>query len=326
MTILSQQPTGWREDAPAVRAFLAERRHAGNPCEFGSARPDLNGYWKSRVLSGCYAILPYEAERYLLGEYLPADYQRRGTCVGRGSYRAIQTTYWHALWERRASGRAERIAYEPIYAGGRVNIGRGVIRGDGLVGAWAAQYADEIGVVARGIYGGIDLTKDREDLATQWGEPGAGVPSEIIQASATHKCDIYHVQSAEQLADVTAAGFASAICSTHRQADQRDENGECAYAGPTAHCEAIVGVYMRPSWDGRPETIYYHTGFVDQQSWGNTPSGNDALRIYRGEAKLRQGAYGTRMQAIEKRISTGETWAFRLRDGFRSGSLSETVN
>lgn len=246
-------------------------------------------------------------------------------CVGRGSYRAIQTTYWHALWERRTSGRAERIAYEPIYAGGRVNIGRGVIRGDGLVGAWAAQYADEIGVVARGIYGGIDLTRDREDLATQWGEPGAGVPNEIIQASATHKCDIYQVQSAEQLADVTAAGFASAICSTHRQADQRDENGECAYAGPTAHCEAIVGVYMRPSWDGRPDTIYQHTGFVDQQSWGNTPSGTDSLRVYGASAKLRQGAYGTRMQAIEKRIATGETWAFRLRDGFRSGSLTEAV-
>lgn len=319
---LSNQCAGWIEDRPAVAAYLAARAEAGHTAVVGDARPDLRGYWQRLVEDGIYAVLPFQAEEDLLGHYLPADLQRRGTCVARGTYRAIQTGYWDAVCDRRITGKAERIAYEPIYGGARVNIGRGQLAGDGAVGAWAAQWVHDYGVIARGVHGSIDLTNDREDLAVSWGAPGRGVPRELIAEGQAYRCDAYHVSGAKLLADVTAARYCSAICSTHRQADRRDNNGECAYAGPTAHCEAIVGVYLRPSWDGRPETIYQHTGFVDQQSWGQVPGGPDVLRYYgNGSAKLREGAYGTPLIAVEKRMPTGETWAFRLRDGFRSRSL-----
>jgi hypothetical protein len=323
---MSDFPTGWIENKPAVQQYLAAREAAGNSAILANARPDLKGNWKRTVESGVFSVLLYQAEESLLGHYLPADYQKRGTCVGRGTYRAVQTGYWDAVCERRITGKAEHIAYEPIYAGGRVNIGRGGCgSGDGCVGAWAAQWCHDFGVIPRAAYNGIDLTSDREDLAVAWGAPGRGVPSDLLKAGAAHKCDAYHVADAADLADVVSARYACAICSTHQQTDRRDENGECGYKGSTAHCESIVGVYMRPSWNGNPATIYENTGFVDQQSWGNIPSGPDTLKIYKGTAKLREGAYGTTMQAVRSRIVTGETWAFRLRDGFRASSLTEAV-
>ncbi len=323
---MSNHQTGWIDNPQAVRDYIAARSAAGAPAGVMQARPDLSGHWRRTVESGVFAVLLYQAEESLLGHYLPADFQRRGTCVSRGTYRAIQTGYWDAIVDRRISGKAERIAYEPIYGGARVNIGKGAIGGDGAVGAWAAQWVHDYGVVERGKFGNIDLTKDSEDLAVKWGTRGVGVPNEIIEAAAAHRCDAYNVEDANDLADVTAARYASAICSTHQQADRRDENGECAYKGPTAHCEAIVGVYLRASWDGNPETIYDHTGFVDQQSWGSTPSGPDILRYHGGDAKLREGAYGTPMRSMRARIKTGETWAFRLRDGFtKSKTLAEIV-
>lgn len=320
-----QFPTGWINKPEDVAAYIAERAFAGAPCAIVDARPDLKGFWGRLVQSGIFHVMLFQAEYALLGEYLPADLQHRGTCVGRGTYRAVQTSYWDAIRERRISGKPEKIAYEPIYAGSRVAIGRGQLgNDDGSCGVWAAQWVHDFGVIARGRYSGIDLTRDREDLAVDWGYR-QGVPDEIKFASASHKCDVYNVSDANDLADVTAARYASAICSSHKQASRRDENGECSYECPTAHCEAIVGVYMRPTWDGRPETIYGHTGFVDQQSWGNVPSGNDVLRVYRDAIKLRQGAYGTTIHDIRQRLPTGETWAFSLRDGFRGDTLSEMV-
>lgn len=322
---MSQFPTGWIDDPQAVQAYIAERAAAGDSCAIGDARPDLVGYWSRVVQSGVFAVLLFEAEKAVLGEYLPADSQRRGTCVGRGTYRAAQTGYWDAIAERRIVAKAERIAYEPIYGGSRVQIGGGSLSGDGSVGAWAAKWCHQYGIIPRGVYDGIDLTRDREDLAVEWGTRGRGVPRSIAALGNGHECDAYHVTSPTLLADVTAARYASAICSSHQQADVRDSNGECGYKGPTAHCEAIVGVYMRRSWDGNPATIYEHTGFVDQQSWGNIPSGPDTLRFYKGDAKLRQGAYGTPMSAMRKRLPTGETWAFRLRDGWRETTIKEAV-
>ncbi len=71
--------------------------------------------------------------------------------------------------------------------------------------------------------------------------------------------------------------------------------------------------------------MYEHTGLVDQQSWGAVPSGTDTLRYFGGAAKLREGAYGTPLPAVRKRIATGETWAFRVCDGFRAKSLMEAI-
>lgn len=322
---MTQFATGWISNPQAVAGYIRKRVDAGVPCAIGDARPDLKGFWPRLVQSGIFSVLLYEAEFSVLGEYLPADFQKRGTCVGRGTYRAVQTGYWDAIAERRIHGIAEQIAYEPIYGGSRVNVGGGQLGGDGSVGAWAAEWCHDFGVIPRGVYGEFDLTRDREDLAVKWGQRGVGVPQSLRAASIGHKCDAYHVADAHDLADVTAARYASAICSTHQQSDHRDANGECSYQGSTSHCEAIVGVYLRPSWDGNQATIYDHTGFVDQQSWGATPGGPDILRMHGSTAKLRQGAYGTPMPAMRKRIKTGETWAFQLRDGWVSESLTEAV-
>ncbi len=319
---MSNFPTGWIDSPQAVQQYITARSLAGDSAILADARPDLQGYWPRLVLSGQFAVLLYEAELSVLGEYLPADFQRRGTCVGRGTYRAVQTGYWDAIRERRIVGEPEQIAWEPGYIGSRVNVGNGVLgNSDGAVVAWAAQWYHDYGAIPRARYDEIDLTQQQEQLACDNAVRGRGVPRSLAAHGVGHECDAYHVSSAEELADVTAARYASAIGSTHQQSDRRDSNGECGYQGRTNHCEAIVGVYLRPTWDGNPATIYDHTAFVDQQSWGKIPDGPDVLRIYKGDAKLRQGAYGTPMRDMRRRMPTGETWALRLRQGWVADSV-----
>lgn len=334
---MSAYATGWVNDPLAVQSYLQFRAKSGDTADVMTAKPALDGFWRQIVGSGLRCVLLYQAEEEVLGHFLPAIFQRRGTCVMQGTFRAIETSYFDALAERRITGRRVQVASETIYPGGRVNVGKGQLGPshpwgcncercpDGLVGAWAAKYVHGFGVIPRGVYGSIDLSQPREDLAIAWAAPDRGVPRELLALSQAYRCDAYHVPTAEALADVTAARFASAICSTHQQSDRRDDNGECGYIGSTAHCEAITGVYVRSSWDGNPATLYEHTGFVDQQSWGQIPGGPDVLRYFKGSAKLREGAYGTPLPAMRKRMATGETWAFRMRDGFRAKSLTESI-
>jgi hypothetical protein len=72
------------------------------------------------------------------------------------------------------------------------------------------------------------------------------------------------------------------------------------------------------SWNGDLHSLYEHTGVVNQQSWGDYPSGPDVLRYRGGEARLRQGAFG--LAAAEARAmfqSSGDVWAFQMEQHFR---------
>jgi hypothetical protein len=87
-------PLGWERDDTAVEAVcvaieageLGEKR----PAAFGSARPDLKGYWKRINSKGIKGVFLADAEKKLFGKYQAPEHQLRGTCVSRGTFRAIQ--------------------------------------------------------------------------------------------------------------------------------------------------------------------------------------------------------------------------------------------
>jgi hypothetical protein len=299
-------PMGCVLDQAATEAVLVAMAASGHTPIFGDARPQLKGYWAALKAKGVTSVLMPR----LMTKFYPnrrADLQRRGTCVARGTYRAVMLSYLNAIDQKRLLGRPAVIAYEPIYVGSRVDIGGGRISGDGAVGAWAGQWCSVYGVCERNRYGSTDLSVDspegREDLAVGW----RAVPAEVKAASALHKVDAHYAKTVEDQKDALAAGFAGAYC-RNRLNGPRDANGIARPAGPGAHCEALCGIAVAAN--GEDVLLY-------QQSWGNQPSGPAKLKLRDGqEYDLPQGCYG--LYESDHRASMGqwsESWHFEFPEG-----------
>lgn len=292
-------------------ALVSMSASAGRSVVFGDSRPSLRGNWEAMKARGVTAILmPQLAEKYFPTR--KADYQARGTCVGRGTYRAVWLSYLAALDRKVMPGRPIVVAYEPIYAGARVEVGRGRLGSDdGAVGAYAAQFVSQFGVCDRNRFGAIDLSVDspqgREDLAVAWGAPGKGVPAEVEAACAKHRFDAHFAKNVTEQMDAVSAFFPGAFC-RNRLNGPRDANGMSRPAGSGAHCEAVVGVFITPAGDD---------ALLMQQSWGNQPSGPSVLKIKNHpDYQLPQGCYGITASDQARVFTNGaESWHFEPREG-----------
>lgn len=296
---------GWVRDDEAVGIACEEMAAAGLVVGFGDANPALKGHWPSLVARGHTGKFLQLAEgRVLQGPARPCAYQRRGTCVGQGTYRAVQDTLYRQI-DSGEIGLPIEVAYEPIYGGSRVNIGKGKIRGDGSIGAWAAQWLAMYGLTPRDNYGSVDLSQPNEDLAVRWGNPGAGVPREVIEASkqfpvAAHQCD-----TVDDIADALAAGYGVAFCADQVYGDTRDQDGFTTVASRGGHCEELCGVLLTRDGD---------LAFQRQGSWGRDwPRGPGVLRFKGGAITLRPGSYGVRADDIATGLRNGgEAWAVKV--------------
>lgn len=310
---------GWHRDDAAVEAFCQALDDRGTPAVFSAAQPELTGYWRHLVSRGVTGVYLQDAEERLFGRHLPAENQARGTCTSRGTFRACQDAWYWSLSQRGEIGRPVRLAFEPIYAGSRVQIGRGRLgRGDGSVGAWAAQFVHDYGLLERGRYGSIDLTEPREDLSVEWGLPGAGVPAELLNASRSHLVGACHFcPTVEAIADAVAAGFAVAYCSNLLWSD-RDANGMARPDATGGHCEEVCGVFTG---------LHGDLCFVRQQSWGARSNGPDSLRYAGGTKKLRQGSYGAYADDLARGLrGGGEAWSFGAIHGWRPDAVADVLN
>jgi hypothetical protein len=312
-------PQGWIADSAAVTAAARHLESQGQLVMAADARPDLVGHWPRLVQRGITAVLPYASEAAVLGAFQPANRQRRGTCVGQAIERALRDGLLYDIHRGGEIARPAAIAFELIYAGARTIVRRGQLgSGDGAVVADAAVFVHDYGTIARGVYGPYDLTQPREDLAVAWGAPRAVIPPELLAAAQAHKCRAFLCPDFERACDCLAAGYCLAIGTNRIHGAHRDADGCCQYSGPGAHCTELCGVFLARSWDGDPHTIYDHTGLVDQQSWGDYPTGPAILKYFGGEAALRQGAFG--VLAAEGRAmfrASGDTWAFQLEQHYR---------
>lgn len=310
--------TGWVPNPQAVEEFCQSLADSGVKPRFGDSYPKLNGFWMGLVKRGATGVFLWEWEDDLLRKRTAVDMQAAGvdpgSCVSRATHRAAQDSHGMAIRRGRLVGKPVELCYETIYGGGRVKIGNGSLGWQGgMVGAWAARYVREVGVLPRGVYGSHDLTHSREDLAELWGRPRVGAPSELEAISHPVKA-VHHVKTVDELADCTAAEFGSAMCSTWLFGD-RNKKGMSTYAGPTAHCESIRGVFI---------TMEGGLGFVRQQSWGpNSPQGPQKLQYAGGEIDLPPGCYGVYGEDLQQAMNTGETWAIGFAETLRSTSESE---
>lgn len=280
---------GWVRDPAAVAAVKATL-----PC------PDFRSTEAYRTgRDGPDDVYLWNACRQATGSLLPPrDQGQVGACVGFGTASAIE----HLLCLQIAAGRSESyrdLAPEAIYAGSRVEIGGGRISGDGSVGAWAARFVREYGVLPRDRYPDVDLTRYDERRCRELGRVGL-TPGLERQARQHPVKAVAAVRSWDEARAAIRNGYPIAVCSSQGFQMQRDADGFCRAEGVWMHCMALVGIRggRRPG------------GFL-LNSWGA-----DAHTGPRGVGDPSPAGFWVEARVLDRMLAEGDSWAFSEAVGF----------
>lgn len=286
---------GWVDDPQSVRS-VAEGNRFCRFCDTEAFRA---------VYDGPDDVFLWEACRKATGDLLPPrDQKSVGSCVAFGTASAIE----HLLCVQIANGASEEyrdLAQEVIYGGSRVEIGGGAIRGDGSIGAWAAQFATKYGVVARGRYGSHDLREYDETRCRAFGR--TGVPDELEPIAKQHPVkSASNVRNWYECRAAIRNGYPIAVCSNQGFAMQRDADGFCRASGTWMHCMAIVGI----RGGSRPGAFLLN-------SWGpNAHSGP------RGPGDPSPAGFWADAHIVDRMLKQGDSWAFSHAVGFPARKLN----
>lgn len=245
----SQWPTGWIKDPAEVDRIMGLLPMP----TFGQSAPHLAGDGAGKV------VLLYEAVRKVVGHDLIHE-QQVGDCVSHGFGLGADVVACVQI----ATGAGEEwggeAATEVIYAGSRVEVGGGRIGGDGSVGAWAAKWVQDYGVVVRKQYGSINLATYSGQRAREWGRGRAGVPDELEPIAREHPIKTASlVETYEQARDSLANGYPVAVCSNRGFQQRRDADGFARPSGSWAHCMCFIGI----------DDSFKRPGALCQNSWGS---------------------------------------------------------
>lgn len=238
----------------------------------------------------------------------PQDQNPVGSCVSFGAARAFERSLSSQILQ--GDGFEFRhVVEEMIYGGSRVEIGGGRIRGDGSVGAWAAKFLTQFGVVPRGVYDRHDLTKYDPNRCRAWGR--TGVPDELEPEAKRYPAgDCSQVMNAEQAKKALAQGYGIFICSSQGFTRQRDGNGVSRPQGRWMHCMACDGYkveggrlyfHIENSWG--PD---YHVGPV---GWGNPST----------------AGFWAAGDVVDRMLQQGDSWAVSAVKGFPSRKMDWLV-
>ena len=170
--------SGWVADADAIAANL----DPGRTQQFDRTPA-------GRVALGEADVFLWQAVRKAAGRpspwYANIDQKGVGCCVGCG-WKHSADVCQAAQIAAGSTAAFKPVSAEVIYAGSRVAVGGGRLRGDGSVGAWAAKWCSAYGVVPMEQVGASDLTdfdpqrRGRGEAAgcrPTWRPPPAGTPS-----------------------------------------------------------------------------------------------------------------------------------------------------
>lgn len=292
-TYMIPQLCGWVDD-PYQRALVEQRiRDQGYYPLFRDAAPHLAGSGEGQT------VLLYEAERKVLGNVLPAQFQDRGTCVSRGAKGSVDTIQCVQIALRNMPFDFKLTSHAYIYGTCREHGGM-LSNEDGAVGAWAAWSVSNDGVVANEDVGDSD-TKD--DLAVKWGRNK--VPDDIKQLGRKHLIKrVAKASSFDEVRDAICNGYTVTVASNAGFQMTRDSRGVCRRQGSWSH-------QMR------------YSGFRDDidavlccQSWGpGVPSGPCVL----GQPDY---SFWVLRSDAESQIREGDTWIFSTFDGWPAQKLT----
>jgi len=229
-------------------------------------------------------------------------FQTIGDCVSMGAGGAVDILRALEFVMNKSEYIAET-ATEPIYAGSRVEIGKGQLgNGDGSVGAWAAEWVKRGGTLVRQKYGKIDLSVYDGNRAKQWGAPDAGCPDDLEPESRKHLVKtISLVTTFSELCDAIAAGYPVTVASNQGFTNVRDKAGFLRPSGNWGHQMVFIAA---DDESGRP-------GALCQNSWGpDWVSGPTTF-----DQPL--GSFWIDAEVIERNmLSMQDSWAYSDLDGY----------
>ncbi len=216
-----------------------------------------------------------------------------GSCVGAGYKHGADAVQATAIL------RGEAFAWKPvsaevIYAGSRVEIGGGRISGDGSVGAWAAKWVRDYGLVPMERHGSLDLSAYSAARAREWGRRGAGVPDELEPLAKSHPVKTTAlVRTASDVKRALSQGYPVVVCSNQGFTMSRDARGFARPQGTWAHAMCFLGwrndragAFCLNSWGDQA-----HTGpvwpadmpvagfWVDEQTVGRMVAQGDSFAL-----------------------------------------------
>lgn len=287
---------GWVNDPEAVRLTFEA---------LGQPRFESTEAYRSSFSPSEEDVYLWEACRKVRGELLPARNQGSvGSCVAFGTASAIE----HLQCVQMALGSGDDyrdLVQEVIYGGSRVEIGGGRLRGDGSIGAWAARFVSEYGVLARGRYGSWDLSHYSESRCREFGR--GGVPDELEPWVKRHPVrSVALVRSWDECRAAIRNGYPIAVCSNQGFRMQRDAQGFCPPAGVWYHCLAIVGI----RGGSRPGAFLLN-------SWGaNAHTGP------LGPGDPSPAGFWADAHVVDRMLKQGDSWAFSGVVGFPSRTLN----
>ena len=281
---------GWHKDPDEVKRIQAGMQH---PFFLTSAAAK-----SSKDIPE--SVFLWRAAEQVLGHQLPGRNQGGvGSCVSFGTAAAVEHTM---LCEILAGDLEEfkELCQEEIYGGSRVEIGKGQLRGDGSIGAWAAEYVNKFGVLARGTYGNINCEAYNEDLCREWGR--SGVPGSLTEIIRKHPVKtVSLIRSFEEAKKALAAGFGISVCSNQGFTGMtRDKDGFASPRGQWGHCMALIGY----------QTGYRPGGFI-LNSWGDDSHTGPA-----GAGNPPPAGFWVDYKVIDGMLGEQDSWAFSCVKGF----------
>jgi hypothetical protein len=295
--------TGWVNNPDVVAQVAAAeqfRVFSDTPAgRMGEALPDSVYLWKH-----------YET---IFARPPPSKNQNPiGSCVSFGTNTAIERTMAYEIAVLKKPLKFKFICEEITYAGSRVEVGGGRISGDGSVGAWAAKFVKEWGVVAREptADGKYDLTNYDPARCRKWGRDG--VPDDLEPLAREHPVQaITQVKDWEEAKKALAQGYGIAICSNQGFAMQRDARGVCRPSGSWAHCMALDGYHLEGGSEyGHIENSWGANAHTGPVGLGNPPS----------------SGFWTDSRTIDRMLKQGDSWAFSTVKGFPARKIIWPAN
>jgi hypothetical protein len=244
-------------------------------------------------------VFLWELGRRVTGKNLPPRNQGSvGSCVAFGTARAIEYTMISEI----ANGQTEQyreLAPEPIYWGSRVEVGKNRLRGDGSVGAWAAQWVNQFGIVPRDSYEGLDLTVYRESTIRKYDR--SGCPDFLEPIAKLHPIrSIARVTSWKDAKRALANGYGIMVCSSRGFTMRRDSDGFCRPSGVWRHALCLPGYQTGKREGGRLDNSWGENAHT-----GPTGAGNPGPEGFWADADVIDGMLGQ-----------GDSWAFSDVAGF----------
>ena len=197
---------GWQYSPSARQRFVDQYKHPF----FSQADERIKGSGKGRV------IMLHTYLDQCLGEQFTPHKQELGDCVAHAFALAVDVlTAVQIHRDNKLERWIAECATEPLYGGARIEVGEGVLWGDGSTGFWAAEWLMRWGALLRQEYpGGFDFTTYNPELAKKYGKRGNGCPDALEATAKLHPIKTATlVTNYDQAIDAMANGYPIAICS-----------------------------------------------------------------------------------------------------------------